>query len=101
MQKMRGYKPPHTTRVCIQPEYFKIWDRTWKNGSIALIAIGFIRDKYESLDKHGKYRYILDIIQIAMLQLSDECNWDKSIYWENIRNGETQIVLESFIRRVN
>lgn len=79
VRKMNGYKPPNTTRVCIQPHYYKIWDRTWKDGSIVSIACEFIRNKYESLDKPGRYRYILDIIQTAMIQLSDEYNWDKSI----------------------
>jgi len=80
VRKMNGYKPPNVTRVCIQPAYYKIWDRTWKNGSLISIAPEFLRDKYESLDKHGKYQYILDIIQGAMIQLSEEYKWDKSIF---------------------
>jgi hypothetical protein len=78
--KMHGYKPPRATRICIQPGYFGIWDRTWKNGSIFSIACEFLRDRYESLDKQGKYRYILDIIQEAMIQLSNEHHWDNSIF---------------------
>jgi hypothetical protein len=86
VQKMNGYKPPNSTRVCIQPVYHGIWDRTWKNGSIFSIACEFLRDKYESLERQGKYRYILDIIQGAMVQLSDEYNWDKAIFEKAYRN---------------
>jgi hypothetical protein len=80
MQKMHGYKPPNTTRVCIQPGFYGTWDHPWKFGSIASIAIEFARDKYVSLDRQGKYRYILDIIQQAMIQCSEAFNWDKSIF---------------------
>ncbi len=80
VRKMNGYKPPKATRVCIQPAYFGIWDRTWKNGSIFSIACEFVRDRYETLDKHGKYHYILDMIQEAMTKLSDEHNWDRIVF---------------------
>ena len=78
--KMHRYKPPKATRVCIQPGYFGIWEHTWKNGSIFSIACEFLRNKYESLDKRGKYRYILGMIQEAMIQLSNEHQWDKSVF---------------------
>lgn len=80
VKKLGGYKPPNATRVTIQPEYFGIWEHSWKIGSIFAIACEFIRDKYESLDRHGKYKYILDLIQEAMVQLSDEYNWDKTVF---------------------
>jgi hypothetical protein len=80
VRKMNGYKPPNTSRVTIQPAFHKEWDRTWRNGSIVAIAPEFIRDEYESLDKHGKYKHTLDLIQGAMIQLSDEYKWDKTIF---------------------
>jgi hypothetical protein len=80
VRKMHGYKPPNATRICIQPGYFGIWNHTWKNGSIFSIACEFLRNKYESLDNHGKYLYVLDIIQEAMIQLSEEYNWDKTVF---------------------
>jgi len=80
VQKMGGYKPPKTTRITIQPAYYGIWDRTWKNGSIVSIAPFYSHDKYVSLDKKGKYQYILDIIQVATLQLSEEYQWDRSVF---------------------
>lgn len=77
---MYGYKPPKTTRVSIVPSYHKIWNRTWADGSLKSIAPEFIYEKYLSLDKRGKYEYILDIIHSCMLQLSDEYEWDKAVF---------------------
>jgi hypothetical protein len=80
VRKMNGYKPPNTSRVTIQPAFNKIWNRTWKNGSIISIAPEFNYEKFEKLDKRGKYQYLLDLIQAAMLQLSDEYKWDRTVF---------------------
>ena len=93
VRNMRGYKPPNATRICIQPGFYGIWDRTWKNGSIFSIACEFSHDKYESLNTHGKYRYTLDIIQEAMIQLSQEYNWDKSVF----QNAYQEILTSNFV----
>ncbi|CAN5768367.1 hypothetical protein BH10BAC2_BH10BAC2_31190 [soil metagenome] len=29
---MHGYKPPNITKVSINPSFYGIWDRTWKDG---------------------------------------------------------------------
>lgn len=80
VQNMNGYKPPKISRITIQPAYYNIWNRTWKNGSIVTIAPFFSHDEFSSLDKSGKYKYILDLIQTATMQLSDEYIWDKEIF---------------------
>jgi hypothetical protein len=80
VQKMYGYKPPKTTRITIQPAYHDIWNRTWQNGSIVAIAPFYSHEEYTSLDRQGKYKYILDLIQNATLQLSDEYHWDKTVF---------------------
>ena len=90
---MNGYKPPKVTRICIQPSFYKIWDRTWKNGSIVSIAPYFEYKKYEGLEKQGKYLYILELIQDAALQLSEEYGWDKSIF----ENAYKEVVESNFI----
>jgi hypothetical protein len=77
---MHGYKPPNTTRVCIQTAYNNIWDRTWKNGSLVSAAAYFNYDDYSKLTTYGKYNYILVIIHQTMLQLSSEYNWDKLVF---------------------
>jgi len=80
VQKMYGYKPPKTSRITIEPHYHDIWNRTWKYGSIVAIAPFYSHDEFSSLDKKGRYKYILDIIQVATLQLSEEYKWDKTVF---------------------
>lgn len=80
MQKMKGYKPPKTSRITIQPAYHEIWDRTWKTGSIVAIAPYFNYEEYAAFDKLGKYKYILDLLQRATLPLSEEYGWDKTVF---------------------
>ena len=90
VQNMNGYKPLKTSRITIQPAFHDIWNRTWKTGSIVAIAPFFNYDKYLSLDKKGKLKYTLDLIQSATLPLCEEYGWDKIVF-ENAYNK----VLES------
>jgi hypothetical protein len=92
VQKMHGYNPPKTSRITIQPAYHDIWRRTWKNGSIVAIAPYYNYEEFASLDKHGKYKYILDLIQGATLQLSDEYQWDKAIF----ENAYKEVIESNF-----
>lgn len=80
VQNMNGYKPPKTSRITIQPAYHEIWNRTWKTGSIVAIASFFSHNEFSSLNKSGKYKYILDVIQTATIQLSDEYQWDRTVF---------------------
>lgn len=80
VQNMNGYKPPHATRVTIQPAYYGVWDRSWKFGSIFAIALPFHREEFESLDRVGKYRYTLDMIQTAMTTIGAEQGWDNTVF---------------------
>jgi len=92
VRKMNGYKPPKTSRITIQPAFHETWKRTWKNGSIVTIAPFFSYDEYAILDKRGKYKYILDLIQIATLQLSDEYQWDKTVF----ENAYREVIQSDF-----
>lgn len=80
VQNMNGYKPPKTSRIAIQPAYHDIWNRTWKNGSIVAVASFFSHDEFSSLNKLGKYKYVLDLIQTATMQLSNEYKWDEEVF---------------------
>lgn len=80
LQKMHGYKPPKTSRVSIQPEYYNKWERPWMFGSVLSIAPYFSYDDYCALDKKGKYQYILDLIQASMLQSAETFGWDKAVF---------------------
>jgi hypothetical protein len=80
VQHMNGYKPPRATRVTIQPAYYGVWDRVWKFGSIFAVALPFNRKEFESLDRMGKYRYILDMIQTAMTTIGKEQGWENAVF---------------------
>ena len=80
VQHMNGYKPPGTTRITIQPDYYKLWNRTWKNGSIVSIASYFSLETFKGLDRKGRLLYSLDLIQESVLALSDEYGWDKDVF---------------------
>jgi hypothetical protein len=80
VQKMYGYKPPKATRVSIQPGFYGQWSHPWKHGSVISIASYFNYEDYSILEKKGKYRYILDLIQSSMLQLCEEYHWEKSVF---------------------
>ena len=77
---MNGYKPPFCSRVTIQPHYYGIWKQAWKTGSIIAIAPFFDKEEFEQLDKAGKYRCLLDLVQECMLQLSEAYHWDRSVF---------------------
>jgi hypothetical protein len=80
VRKMHGYKPPKTARVCIQPGFHEKWKEGWKNGSIAHIAPKFHYEKFQSLEKDEKLKYLLDLIQTSMVQLSRQYDWDESVF---------------------
>jgi hypothetical protein len=97
VQNMNGYKPPKTSRITIQPAFHEIWNRTWKNGSIIAIAPFFSHNEFSSLNKPDKYRYILDLIQTATIQLSDEYQWDRTVFenaYKKILNGNFKFRIE-------
>lgn len=80
VQHMDGYKPPKTTRITIQPAFHDTWKRTRKIGSVVAVAPYFNYDEFSSLDKVGKYRYILELIQTSVRQLSEEYQWDIKVF---------------------
>jgi len=80
VQNMNGYKPPKTSRITIQPAFHDVWKSPFENGSIVSIAPFFSHDAYSILDKKGKLKYTLDLIQSATISLSDEYNWDKTVF---------------------
>lgn len=96
VQNMNGYKPPSTSRITIQPAFHDTWNRTWKNGSIVAIAPFFSLDKYSTLDKKGKFKYILDLIQSATIPLSAEYGWDKTVF----ENAYQKVLESDFVFKI-
>jgi hypothetical protein len=97
VQNMNGYKPPKTTRITIQPAFHGVWDKPWKNGSIVAIAPFFCFDTYCRLDKKGKFKYTLDLIQSATLSLSDEYGWDKTVF----QNAYQKVLESDFVFKID
>ena len=97
VQNMNNYKPPKTTRITIQPAFHHAWNRTWKNGSIVSIAPFFSLDTYLGLDKKGKFKYILDLIQSSTIPLSDEYGWDKTVF----ENAYRQVLESDFLFKLD
>ena len=96
IQYMRGYKPPNTTRVTIEPSYYGIWKQTWKIGSLKLIATYFNYQDFLALSKKGKYLYTLDVIHKSMLELSDEYEWDRAVF----ENAYAEMIKNDFVFRI-
>ena len=97
VQKMHGYKPPKTSRITIQPAFHEIWNHPWKFGSIVSIAPYYNYEVYASLNKNGKYKYILDLIQNATLQLSEEYGWEKDVFI----NAYDEVINSNFIFKID
>jgi hypothetical protein len=66
VSKMNGYKPPKTSRITLQPAYHKIWNRTWKNGSIVTIAPYY---NYENMHRLTKWESINTFWTLFKVQL--------------------------------
>ncbi|MGN6417377.1 MAG: hypothetical protein ACTHMC_07795 [Pseudobacter sp.] len=94
---MNGYKPVGATRICIQPAFYGIWKGPNKLGSVVSVATEFNHDQYEAADKTGRYHYVLELIHKVMLELSDEYNWDKSVF----ENAYNSVIRENFRFAVN
>ena len=92
VSKMNGYKPPGATRITIQPSFHGNWLKPAKIGSIVSTSPYYNFDDYERRDRNGKYKYVLDLIQTATLQASDEFNWDKSVF----ENAYNEVIAANF-----
>lgn len=77
---LNGYKPPKTSRITIMlrtnlekrnPGYF---------GSICGTQTNFDEQKYLSLSKFEKYKYLLELIHEPIMELADSYNWDKTVF---------------------
>ena len=77
---LEGYKPPKTSRITLHvgptislagPRYL---------GAICIYNKIFNEEEYLSLSKHGRYKYILDLLHFAVLELSETYGWDKSVF---------------------
>jgi hypothetical protein len=78
--KLEGYKPSKTSRICIflgptknrlEPSYF---------GTICSYDNIINETKYLNLSKNEKYKYILDLLHSTILEIANFYAWDKAIF---------------------
>lgn len=75
-----GYKPPKTARICIHLHNHRAWGKPDYNGSICRVLNIIDDEKYLSLSKDDRYKYILELIHTACLECVGEFGWDKAIF---------------------
>ena len=75
-----GYKPPKTGRICIHLNNHTTSEKPDYNGSICSIDSVIDDDKYLSLSKDDKYKYILDLVHKSCLECAHTFNWDKEVF---------------------
>lgn len=90
--RLNGYKPTKTGRICIHLDSIKNWDKPNYSGAICHYDNVIDEKKYLSLSKKGKYRYILEILNSTVLEIADIYNWDKAIF----KNAYEHIIESDF-----
>lgn len=78
--RLNGYKPKKTGRICIHLGPTKNWDKPFYFGSICSYNNVIDENKYLSLSKMEKYKYILDILHSTVIEIADIYDWDKSVF---------------------
>lgn len=88
--RLNGYKPPKTGRICIHLGPTKNWDKPNYFGAICSFGNVIDENKYLGLSKKEKYKYILEILHSTIIEIADIYNWDKSVF-----NGAYEHIIES------
>jgi hypothetical protein len=78
--RLHGYKPPKTGRICIHLGPTKDWDKPHYFGAICSFDNIIDEEKYLTLSKLEKYKYILDLLHKTITELADIYDWDKSVF---------------------
>lgn len=78
--RLNGYKPKKTCRICVHLGPTKNWDKPSYFGAICSYDNIIDENKYLSLSKNEKYKYILEILHSTIIEIADIYNWDKSVF---------------------
>ena len=78
--RLNVYKPPKTGRICIHLGSTKNWKKPKYFGAICSYDNIIDEDKYLSLSKKEKYRYILEILHSTVIEIADIYDWDKNVF---------------------
>ena len=77
---LNNYKPPHTSRICLDISSEKTEANPYYFGSICHSSHYFDKEKYFTLEKLGRYDFLLDYIHNSILAITDKLEWDKSVF---------------------
>jgi hypothetical protein len=80
--RLNGYKPPKTGRICIHLGPSKNWDKPSYFGAICSYDNVIDEQKYLSFSKKEKYKYILDLLHSTVSEIASIYNWEQAIFNE-------------------
>ena len=79
--RLDGYKPPKTGRICLHLRGKKIFEKPNYFGAICSYDVEFDFAKYNAIEsKPDRYKFILDSIHRTILEMADILNWDKEVF---------------------
>ena len=90
--RLNGYKPARTGRLCIELSPVKKMDKPSYFGAICSYDNVIDEQKYLNLTEQGKYKYILDLLHSTVSEISALYNWEQSAF----DNAYNQIIESKF-----
>lgn len=82
--KLEKYKPPKTGRICVHFGTKMQWDKPNYFGAICSISNIIDENKYLNIDsKKGKYKYILDLLHVTIIEAARQLDWDESRFTDS------------------
>jgi hypothetical protein len=79
--RLNGYKPPKTGRICLHLRDKKIFEKPSYFGAICSYDIEFDFAKYKAIEKKSdRYKFILDSVHKTILEIAKILNWDKEVF---------------------
>lgn len=79
-ENMNGYKPPKTSRICLDMTPNKGAHEPWYFGAILHCFFYFDIESYLVLNKIEKCNFLLDYIHKSILTLSKKLSWEDSFF---------------------
>ena len=77
---LNGFKPTKTGIICFHLGATNNWAKPNYFGSICSYGSVIDENKYLSLSKKEKYKYILEILHTTVIEIADIYSWDKSAF---------------------
>ncbi len=94
--RLDGYKPQRTGRICLHLRDKRIFEVPNYFGAICSYDAEFNFAKYTTIEsKPDRYRFILDTIHKAILEMADILHWNKEVFiksYDSIINDNFKFV---------